>query len=68
MLSLTFFTLSLYADPPGLQNKGGAEFPRGLESHEKTPGGWEKGEKHGWSFFHHHHKHHKHYNFDDRDR
>ncbi len=41
--------------PPGLQSKGGEEFPRGLEKQEKVPTGWSKGEKRGLNKNHHHH-------------
>lgn len=53
--------------PPGLQGKGGAEFPRGLENSEKTPAGWSEGEKRGWSRTHHHRHHHQHHADHDRD-
>ena len=49
--------------PPGLEKKGGEEFPRGLENKEKTPSGWSKGEKH-----HGHHHHHHHDKDHDHDR
>lgn len=32
--------------PPGLQKK---EMPKGLQMQNKTPHGWSKGEKEGWS-------------------
>ena len=49
--------------PPGLQGKGGAELPKGLEKQEKTPAGWDKGKKRGWNRSHHkHYKHYKHGN------
>lgn len=66
---LTLSVGSAFADPPGLQGKGGADFPRGLESHEKVPGGWEHGEKRGWDYDHHHryHRHHNDHRGFDRD-
>jgi hypothetical protein len=75
---IAFFVTGVQADPdnnspPGLQGKGGAGFPKGLESHEKNPSGWSHGGKHGWDrddwdhhghhhHWHHHHHHHHHDN------
>jgi hypothetical protein len=69
-LFVAFFVLNVYAAPPGLSGKGGADFPHGLEKGEKTPHGWSQGRKEGWDndFRHHHHHHHHHYDndFDNR--
>lgn len=46
--------------PPGLQNKGVDDHPKGLENQGKTPAGWKKGEKSGWDKKHHKHHHHHH--------
>src|SRR5258708_11167218 len=56
--------------PPGLQGKGGAEFPQGLENKEKTPAGWSEGGKKGWNHtFHKHQKlHNPHHNDRDNNR
>ncbi len=56
--------------PPGLQGKGGAEFPRGLENQEKIPKGWSHGKKEGWEKGvgkHHHDHHHHHGHAHDQD-
>lgn len=51
--------------PPGLQNKGADNHPKGLDDQGKKPAGWNKGEKSGWDKHHqknqqkHHHKKHK---------
>lgn len=44
--------------PSGLQGKGGAEHPKGLEKHEKSPHGWSHGKKHGWDHHANHHRDH----------
>ena len=53
-----------FADPPGLSDKGGADFPKGLEKNEKTPHGWTQGQKKGWKHKHHHHHHKNHHKHD----
>jgi len=73
LLSTSLLLSSTYAiadhAPPGLEQKGGAIFPQGLENQGKTPEGWSHGEKrgwdhdrdrHGWDKGHHHKKWHKH--------
>src|SRR5437870_4231730 len=55
-------------NPPGLQGKGGEEFPRGLENKEKTPAGWSKGEKRGWNHAHKQHHHRVHNRDVDNDK
>lgn len=69
----TTITLADNDPPPGLQGKGGAEFPKGLEKNEKTPEGWTHGEKKGWDHNSNHHSHqdhqghHKHHHNTDND-
>lgn len=53
--------------PPGLEGKGGGEFPKGLEKNEKTPAGWMHGKKMGWSRHHGHHRHHHVVTIPDKD-
>lgn len=46
LMSVTCFADTVHGNvPPGLQNKA---MPHGLQMQNKTPNGWNKGEKEGW--------------------